>query len=249
MNRRRFPVTSRPRAVANFRAVVGRDSRKLGSRKPPARPSKLPCAPDPDRRRRMRAGSGAIRGDEVGGEWVLPRARWPRTGCRGPARAGRRARGAVPGPEDLVPAAVEPPRDDGLRGHLRLVDRRYRLRMRNRAWSCTSRTGACSPPAGGPCSAARWLPSWMQLRARRLEEAAAREFGGAVRGLQRDTDERERRPDIDDGAAVARAHPGQRGHRSPHLTEERHLHRALEIRGFTPLKFRSYAAAAAQARA
>jgi hypothetical protein len=58
-----------------------------------------------------------------------------------------------------------------------------------------------------------------ELAAQRLGEALDRVLGGAVRRLQRDRAVGERRPDLDDHAAVARAHPPQRRERSVHVAE------------------------------
>ena len=52
-----------------------------------------------------------------------------------------------------------------------------------------------------------------QLAAQRLVEALDRVLGAAVRRLQRDPAVGQRRPDLDDRAAVAGAHPLQHGHR------------------------------------
>ena len=73
------------------------------------------------------------------------------------------------------------------------------------------------------------LCSWRSSAADGFEEASACELRRAVRGLQRYADERQRRADVHDRAAVARLHVRQCGHRAPYLAEERHLDRPLEV--------------------
>ena len=58
-----------------------------------------------------------------------------------------------------------------------------------------------------------------QLAAQGVGEAEHRVLGGAVGRLQRDPPVGQCGADLDDGAAVARAHPLERRHRAPHVAE------------------------------
>src|SRR4051794_12606106 len=86
-------------------------------------------------------------------------------------------------------------------------------------------------------SAGRWTvvtctPLFSCISSVRSEsEAADRVLGAAVRGLQRDAAVGEGGADLDDRAAVARAHPLQRGHRAVDLAEVGDLGRAAELLG------------------
>ena len=63
------------------------------------------------------------------------------------------------------------------------------------------------------------LPLVQQLGAQRLGEPVDRVLGAAVGRLQRDAALAERRADLHDRAAVARPHPGQRGHGAVDVAE------------------------------
>ena len=68
-----------------------------------------------------------------------------------------------------------------------------------------------------------------QLGADGVGEAADRELGAAVGGLQRDGTVGERRADLHDDAAVARDHAPERRHRPVDGSEVGHLGRAPEL--------------------
>ena len=69
------------------------------------------------------------------------------------------------------------------------------------------------------------------LRAQRIGEAADRGLRAAVDRLQRNGAVGQCRADVDDGAAVAHAHPAQRRHRAVHLAEVGHRGATLELLG------------------
>ncbi len=142
----------------------------------------------------------------------------------------RRDEQLVPRPDHLRAAAVERDLHDVLGRHFGFVDRRDGLRMvvhRRLAPVELRRVDRGEVHHAEPHVAA----VVQQFRASRVEEATARELRGAVRRLQRYADERERRADVDDRAVIARAHTFERGHRPPHLAEERHFDRAAKIVG------------------
>ena len=119
---------------------------------------------------------------------------------------------------------------DPARRHLGLVDRRNGLRM----------PGQLGPDPGelrgvdgrhlhhGDAHAGALV---QQLTAQRGGEPVDGVLGPAIGGLQRDAALAERRPDLDDHAAIPRPHPGQRSHRAVHEPQVAHLGDPPELFG------------------
>ena len=125
---------------------------------------------------------------------------------------------------DLAPPVVRRP-VDRVRRDLRLVDRRHRLRLLRQLRPAPRELGRVE--RGEVDHRDVDVPAVvLDLRDHGLGESLARVLRAAVRRLQRDAAEGERRADLDDRAAVALGHPLQRGARPPDHAVVRDVGRA-----------------------
>ena len=148
--------------------------------------------------------------------------------ARGELLAEDRVDGRQPHPQ-LAPGVLGGPRDRA-RGDLGLVDRRHGLRVAVQVGADPAELRRVE--AGQLDEGDAHLRAVVeQLDAQRVQEALERVLGAAVARLQRDPAARQRRADLHDHAAVARAHAPQRGLRAVDAAEVGDLGDAAELLG------------------